>query len=192
MIAACRTFITARLQEMRLPDGITAPYREADPGKNIFFDELPLDFLKDNDYAVCCLQLQDRSKPYGKLIAKNRTLGAQPAYALTRRRFTREVIFRCMIYAPTAELLWEEVAYTGLVEQFNQAIAGHKVIADVDNSAIRIEPQDSARPWDTGVELGRKLRRPRLAIVRVLFSGGIQTTETQPIIPDITFVPQVS
>lgn len=105
--------------------------------------------------------------------------------------FTREVMFRCLLYGASADDLWVSAGGTGLVEQFLQGVAEHKVIGDSDDSAIRIEPQDCARPWDSGVEMERKLRRPRLAIVRVLFSGGVQTTTTLPIIPDITINPHV-
>jgi hypothetical protein len=157
----------------------------------VFFDDLPLDYLKDHDYAVCCLPLQDRSKKNGKLIGKTRTLGDQPKYTFTRRRFNRELMYRCLLYAPSATELWGDGTFIGLVEQLNQAMCEHKLIADTDNSAIRIEPQDLARPWDSGVELERKLRRPRLAILRVLFIGGQQTTETQQIATDVTITPLV-
>lgn len=195
MMQACRTYLDERLAGLTLAGGLVKPFYPATPevpATNIYYDELPLDFLKDNDYAACCLPLQDRNKPYGKLIAKTRTLAPQPLYTLNRRRFTREIIFRCLLYAKTADDLWGTTGYIGLVEQFSQAVADNKFIADSDNSAIRIEPQDAARPWDSGVELERKLRRPRLAIVRVLFKGGIQTAKIQSIIPDFTLVPKVS
>lgn len=194
MINACRTFLIDRLRALTLLDGFTHPYFADTPEVpgNIFFEELPLDYLKDHEYAACCLPLQDRSKKNGKLIASRRTLLPLPKYDLTRRRYTRELIYRCLLYAPTAEDLWGDGFHTGLAEQLQQGIVAHKRIADSDKSCIRIEPQDLARPWDSGVELERKLRRSRLAIVRVLFSGGLQTIETQQIIPDITITPLVS
>lgn len=197
MILACQTYLNARLTALVLPGTHTVPYIAVDPVipanpvRNIFYDELPLDFLKDHDYAVSCLPLQDRSKRNGKLIAKSRILLPSPIYTLTRRRFNREILFRCLLYAKTADELWGSASGSGLVEQFQQALADHKLIADSDNSAIKIAPQDTARPWDSGVELERKLRRPRLAIVRVLFTGGLQTTTALPIIPDVTITPHI-
>lgn len=190
MMGACRTFLTARLEELLLADGLTRPFRSADPGGNIFFDELPRDFLKDNDFAVCCLPLQDRTTRLGKLIGRVRTLGAAPKYTLTRRRYTREILFRCLLHGP-ADDLWGRGAAAGLVDRFLVALAGHRVIAASDDSVIRVDPQEATRPWDSGIELDRKLRRPRLAIARVRFSGGIQTTADMPIIPSVEIVPLV-
>lgn len=190
MMQACQTYLTQHLATLLLADGQTRPYypgTEQAPATNIFFDELPLDFLKDNDYAVSCLLLQDRSKPNGKLINKSRDLEAK-TQTLQRRRFDREVVYRCLLYAKTAEDVWGAPGYVGMLEQLNQAIAENKWISGSDNAAIRVEPQDAARPWDTGVELDRKLRRPKLTIVRVLFSGGIQTTVTQDLIPSAQIV----
>lgn len=189
MMLACQTFLIARLQELTLRDGYTKPYRSADPGANIFFDELPLDFLKDNDFAACCLPLQDRNKKSGRMIARTRNAG-NTAYTLTRRRYQRDVMFRCLFYG-SADTLWGGDVFTGMVEQFTQAVANYRVIADADESAIRIEPQDTARPWDSETERDRKLRRPRMAIVRILFVGGLQTTTTIPIIPSVTINPHV-
>jgi len=185
MIAACRTYLTQRLEGLLLRDGVTHPYT-SNP-ENIFFDDLPRDYLKDHNYAVCCLALQDRNKKSGKLIGKTRTLGEHPHYTFQRRRFTRGILFRCLLYGPADEL-WPATG-TGLVEQFTQSVAEHKVIADADNSVIRIEPQEAVRPWDGGVEMDRKLRRPRMAIVRVSFDGGVQTVTTMPIIPSVEIVP---
>jgi len=195
MMQACRQYLTARLQELLLQDGVTAPFRPADPDTpgdlgTIFFEELPRDFLKDNDYAVCCLPLRDANKRHGKLIARSRTLGDEPQYTLTRRRFSREILFRCLLYGD-AEALWGTEGFKGLADQFSQAIAECRVVADSGNSAIRVEPQDAARPWDSEVEKDRKLRRPRLAIVRVRFDGGIQTTRVQRIIPSVEIIPKI-
>lgn len=190
MMPDCRTFLTARLEELLLGDGMTRPYRSAAPGANIFFDELPRDFLKDNDYAACCLPLQDRSRRSGKLIGQARTLGAAPKYTLTRRRYTREILFRCLLYGPADEL-WGSGANGGLVDRFLQGVARHRMIADSGNCAMLVDPHDAARPRDAGTELDRKLRRPRLAIVRIQFTGGIQTAADMPIIPSVTIVPLV-
>jgi hypothetical protein len=205
VIIACRAYMNARLKEIVLQTG-TTPYSDGTlppppegeepdpdavpPARNIFFEDLPLDFLKDNDYAACCLELRDTSFRYGKLIDRKRN-AEKTAYTFTRRRFRRELIYRCLLYAKRADDLWGSTGTTGLVEQLLQGIANNKVIAASDNSAIRIEAPDTSRPWDTDVEMERKLRRPRLAIVRVQFTGGIQTAETLPLIPSVEIVPLV-
>jgi hypothetical protein len=192
MMRACQTFLRERLEELTLRDGVTSPYRgdDRDPGKNIFFEDLPHDFLKDADYAVCCLPLKDNNKKYGKRIAVTRTLGASPQYEIATRRYLRELTYRCLLYGPGPEI-WGDETHTGMGEQFGKAISNYKVIADEDNSAIKIEPQELARPWDTDVEMERKLRRPRVAILRVLFIGGIQTGTTVEIINGIDIVPKI-
>jgi len=207
MILACRTFLTARLKELLLPDGVTHPYsdgilpppaegEEPDPEavppvRDIFFDELPIDFLKDHDYAACCLDLRDATKKSGRSIAKARN-EELTELTVTRRRYDREILFRCLLYALRPDDLWGTASYTGLVEQFYNVIAEHKWIADSDNSAIRVDPQDVARPWDTDEEMDRKLRRPKLAIMRVEFAGGIQKTATQPLITGVEITPSIA
>ncbi|BCS55194.1 hypothetical protein [Geobacter sp. SVR] len=188
MMIACQIFLTERLEELTLRDGSTRPYRSATP-ENIFFTEMPLDFLKDNDFAVCCLPLQDRDRKHGRLIARTRNAG-KTAYDLTRRRYQREIMFRCLLYG-SADALWGDTSFVGMAEQFRQAVANYRVIADTDNSAIRVNPQDGERPSDSETERDRKLRRPRLAIVRIVFTGGLQTTTNIPIIPSVTITPHV-
>lgn len=188
MNQACMTFLTARLKGLALPDG-SKPFHQDEPLPSIYFQELPRDFLKDNDYAVCCLPLIDRNRKNGRLIGKSRDLEAKTE-TLLRRRFDREIMFRCLLFAP-ADDLYGTASYTGLVEQFSQAIAEYHHILDVDDSVILIEPQDTARPWDNEQEQGRKLDRPPLGIVRVQFNGGIQTSRTRALIPSVTITPQV-
>lgn len=193
MIETCRNFLADRLRGLLLPAGTFAydggEFLPADE-VNIFFGELPRDFLKDHAYAAQCLPLQDRKKPDGRLIGRARDAGAT-RYTFTRRRFRREVLFRCFLYAERFEELWGAPGYTGLVDQFEQAIAETKVIADSGNNAIRIEPQDAVRPWGAEAEADRLKRRPHLAIVRVQFTGGIHTTAEIPIIQDVQITPQV-
>jgi hypothetical protein len=193
MRPACIQFLTSRIEALAALDGETTPYRVASQGgkpANLFFDELPRDFLKDNDWAACCLSLQDRTKKLGKAIA--RELNAEKTeFTLTHRRFSREILFRCLLYAPTAAELWGDANQNGMVDRLVQAVAEYRVIAAGDNSAIRIEPQDLARPFDSEVELDRKLRRPRLAIVRVLFSGGVQVVRAQPAIRTVEITPAI-
>lgn len=188
MIQLCKQFLIARLQELTLPDG-TRPYTGDEYVRTIFFGDLPRDFLKDNDYAVAALPLVDRNRKNGRLIGKSRDTVAKTE-TLIRRRFNRELLFRCLLFAPGDDLYGTD-GYTGLVEQFGQAVAEHHHILDADNSVILIEPQDSARPWDNETELGRKLERPPLGIVRVQFSGGIQTSRTRALIPSVTITPQI-
>lgn len=190
MMNACQKFLSDRLQELTRLDGLTRPYKGSAPGKNIFFEDLPADFLKDNDYAVCCLPLRDNSKKHGKRIAMTRTLGASPRYDITTRRYQREITYRCLLYGPGVEI-WGDETHTGMAEQLGNLIARYRVIADDDNSSIRVDPQEIARPWDSDVEMDRKLRRPRLAIVRVLFTGGIQTSSAVPILTSINLVPKL-
>jgi hypothetical protein len=191
MIQACKSFLTTRLQELALPDDAGRPYLADEENGNVFFDELLRDFLKDHEYAACCLPLQDRTKRYGKRIGRSLNT-AKTAQTLMVRRFQREILFRCLLYAPSFQLLWGDDAYKGLVEQFQEGIVKFKTIVASDNSAIRIEPQNATRPWDADVELERKLRRPRLAIVRVQFIGGVQTTAVQNMIRDITINPHIA
>lgn len=189
MIQKCRQFLSDRLQELTLSDGYSHPFTAEEPGQTIFFQELPRDFLKDNDHAACCLPLIDRNRKNGRLIGKNRDIVAKTE-TLLRRRFNREILFRCLLFAPGADL-YGTADYTGLVEQFSQAVAEHHHILDADNSVILIEPQDIATPWDSEQEQGRKLDRPPLGIVRVQFSGGIQTSRTRALIPSVTITPQI-
>ncbi len=195
MMQPCRQFLIDRLQGLLLPNGYTKPYTAAEPSPTIFFQDLPRDFLKDNDYAVSCLPLIDRSRKNGKLIGKSRTiipatddLPRRCNQTLLRRRFNREIIFRCILYAPEAELSGS-ANYTGLIEQFNQAVAGHHHILDTDDSIILIEPQDISAPWSSDAEMNRKLDRSSLGIVRVQFSGGTQTSRTEAMIDGIEFNP---
>ncbi|MDD2853534.1 MAG: hypothetical protein PHY09_16740, partial [Desulfuromonadaceae bacterium] len=182
-----------------LADSSTHPYRGDEPDRNIFFEDLPTEFLKDNDYAVCCLPLIDRSRKFGKLISSVRAAAVEaegeptvPAkYTRIRRRFNREITFRCLLYGLSGDELWGSGESIGLAEQFQQAVSDHKLFADADNSAILAEPQEIARPWDSDVEMERKLSRPILAIIRVEFKGGIQKTDTTPIIPGVTITPTV-
>lgn len=196
MIQACRQFLIARLQGLTLPDGYTKPFVRVEPNRTLFFEDMPRDFLKDNDYAVACLPLIDRSRKNGRLIGKSRTMTPVTEAApeiwrqtLLRRRFSREIIFRILLFAPADDLYGTD-SYIGLVEQFNQAIAEHHHILDTDNSIILIEPQDRARPWDNDTEMGRKLDRPPLGIVRVQFSGGTQTSRNEAMITNIEINPQ--
>lgn len=190
MMRTCQKFLADRLEELTLRDGQTRPYRATDPGKNIFFEDLPHDFLKDNDYAACCLPLKDNNRKYGKRIAVTRYLGGSPRYGITTRRFLREITYRCLLYGPGVEV-WGDEGHTGIGEQLGTAVSQYKVIADEDNSAIKIEPQELARPWDTDVEMERKLRRPRVAIVRVLFTGGIQTDASVDIVNGVDIVHKI-
>ncbi|HOS77604.1 MAG TPA: hypothetical protein PLL15_06135 [Syntrophales bacterium] len=189
MILTCRTFLTARLKELLLPDGTTHPFSYG-PARNIYFEELPLDFLKDNDYAAVCLDLRDTHKKSGQVIAKSRN-EALTELTVTRRRYDRVILYRCLLYALRPDDLWGAGEYIGLTEQLGKRIADFRWIADSDNSAIRVTVQDQARPWNADEEMDRKLRRPKLAIVRVEFAGGIQKTETQPLIPSVEITPNV-
>lgn len=188
MKQACETFLKDRLEALVLADGYTRPYRFVDPGKSIYFGELPRDFLKDNDYAVACLPLRDATRKNGRLIAKAVNQQAK-TQTLTRRRYNREILYRIFLYAKQADELWGGNGYIGLVDLLTQGIANYHHISATDNSAILIDPQDVARPWDSDTERDRKLERPTMAIVRVEFKGGVQTVKTEALIPAAEVTP---
>jgi hypothetical protein len=196
MIQACRQFLIDRLQGLTLPDGYSKPYTALEPNRTLFFRDLPRDFLKDNEYAVACLPLVDRSRKNGRLIGKSRTIipateteARQCSQTLLRRRFNREIVFRILLFAPEDDL-WGTAEYTGMVEQLQEAVAGYHHILDSDDSVILIEPQDIAKPWDSDTERERLLNRPPLGIVRVQFNGGVQTGRTEALIDGVEFNPQ--
>lgn len=196
MMDACRQFLIGVAESLVLPDGVTHPFRGADDEEsglkaNILFEELPLDYLKDNDFAICCLPLQDRLKPMGRRIARVRNQDAT-AYTNTWRRFSREILFRCLVYAPKWEQLWGATGYPGMVDQFQQTVAGTRIIAAGDNSAVRIVPQENVRPVDGQAEQNKKLRRSYLGIARVGFTGGIQVEKTDAIIQSFSIEPKIS
>lgn len=195
MIDAVKTFLTLSLSGLLLQDGVTAPFRPADPDnpdvlQTIYFDELPRDFLKDHDYAAQCLPLQDRKRTDGRLIGRERNAEGTH-YLFTRRRFRREILFRCFLWARTFEDLWGGSGFVGLVDQFEQVLTQTKVISDAGNNAVTVAPHDAVRPWNSETAADRVSRRSHLAICRVEFIGGIHTTESVPIVPSIEFVPSV-
>ncbi|PKN67185.1 MAG: hypothetical protein CVU57_04330 [Deltaproteobacteria bacterium HGW-Deltaproteobacteria-15] len=186
MIEACKTYLSARLKGLKLPDESGAYSDGA-----IFFGNMATDHLKDNDYAVNCLMLQDRKKKDGRIVSRIRN-EACTEYAFTRRRFSRTVLYRCFLHAKRWEDLWGEGGYTGLVDQLEQKITEtSRVIADAENRAIRVSLHDAVRPWSMDDEAGQRTkRRPHTAIVRVEFIGGIYTTWTVPIVPDVEISPE--
>ena len=196
MMPACRQFLIDRLQGLLLLDGYTKPFMRANPNRTIFFQDMPRDFLKDNDYAVDCLPLIDRNRRSGRIIGRVRTRTAatedQPEkwhQRLIRRSYDREIMFRVVVYAPPVELYGTDTA-AGLMDRLHQAIAGFRTITASDNSAITVDPQDSARPWDSNAEMGRKLDRPPFGIIRVQFRGGIQTDKVESMITRVEINPQ--
>jgi len=189
MIPACRQFLSARLAELTLPDGYSRPFVAVEPGRTIFFGDMPRDFLKDNDYAANCLPLIDRSRRFGRLTGRTRDLVAR-TITLQRRKYSREILFRCLLFGPADEL-YGTSDRDGLMDRLQQSVAGYRKISAIgDGSAIRIEPQDLVRPWDSETELGRKIDRPPLGIVRIQFVGGLQTASTIDLIPSVTINPQ--
>ena len=188
MIDVCKTFLTARIKEILMPDDLTPAYTDS----NIFFGNMTRDWLKDHDYAVNCLMLQDRKKKDGRLIARERNVDCT-YYNFTRRRFKRTVLFRCLMYAAQFTDLWGSTGFTGFVDQFEQKTTeASRVIADSNNRAVRIELHDAVRPWGGDEEKGRLKRQPRMAISRIEFTGGIYTTFSEPIPPSINITPNYS
>lgn len=182
MRATIKTFLTARLMALELSRNQAPPYRR----ETIFFGDLPRDYLKDNDYAAQCLVLQDRLKRDGRLIGKAANAG-KTALTLTRRRYRREILVRCLFYAATYEDLWGTPTRLGLVDQFEREMAKYKALADAGNNLVQVELQEAARPWNSDAEADRIKRRPHLAIVRIGFVGGLQATSDVPLIQSVDF-----
>ncbi len=194
MIATLKSFLTGCLTELSL-GGFSRPYRAArangpDDIGNVFFGELPRDFLKDNDFAAQLLLLQDRKRRDGRTIARVRNAQAT-RYTFTRRRYRREILVRCILYAARFEDLWGETDRLGLVDQLEATIAGTRMLADSGNNAVTVELQDEARPWTVETAADRQKRRAHVAIVRISFVGGVHTQDEIPIVQSIDFNPQV-
>lgn len=182
MIETVQAFLTQHLKSLQLVDD-SQPYGD----DQIHFDELPRDFLKDNDFAACCVRLQDRKKKDGRVISRERTADCSH-YTFTRRRYRREVLYRCFLHAASYDELWRS---DGLVDQFELAIAKFYTIADGGNRAIEVELHEAVRPSKAQIESNRERARPHVAIVRVEFIGGIYTQWTAPIISSIEFTPEM-
>jgi hypothetical protein len=183
MNQAYRQFLVERFKEIRREDG-SFPYADG----NIFTGQMPRDFLKDNDYVANCLVLQDRKKKDGSLISNVRN-EACTHYVQTRRRFRRTLLVRCFLYAPTFDELWSNGSFKGFVEQIEQRIAEHRVIADSMNNCIDIDLHDVVRPWNEDESEKRRRRQPHKGIVRIEFLGGIYTTKDIPIVQDVDIKP---
>jgi hypothetical protein len=111
---------------------------------------------------------------------------------LTRRRYSRDVLLRCLLYAETYDDLWGSEDVEGLVDQFERAVAATKWLSDSGGSAIRVELQEATRPWGADIEADRIKRRPHLAIIRVSFKGGLQITKDLPIISGVEITPTIT
>ncbi|MCP3942214.1 MAG: hypothetical protein GY710_12110 [Desulfobacteraceae bacterium] len=192
MIEACKQFLIDRVQEIT----------DSDQGQpftpdNIFFSPLPRDFLKKNRFAACLLVAMDKKKKNGRLMSNVRDLEAH-VFVRTYKRFERKIMVRCILYASSFEDLWSKKkgeiwdlnAFKGFVDQLEQNIAKHKVIADELNNAVKITLEDSIRPWD--LEEGRQSlkKTPHKAIVRVEFKGGIYVQKQVPIIKSVDIQPE--
>ena len=190
MTNAIKTFLTDCLVGCWLPRLLVDPYRNGEAG-SIFFGDLPRDWLKDNSFAAQCLVLQDRKKHDGRLIGSARNV-TRTSLKLTRRRYSRDVLLRCLLYAETYDDLWGSEDVEGLVDQFERAVAATKWLSDSGGSAIRVELQEATRPWGADIEADRIKRRPHLAIIRVSFKGGLQITNDLPIISGVEITPTIT
>jgi len=184
MIEACKEFITDRLLEIKKED-IEPAYSES----AIFFGDMERDFLKDNDYAANCLILQDRKTRDGRITARVKD-EENGQYDYTRRRYIRIALFRCFLYAKYFRELWGKTGFAGFVDQFEQAVAGHRYITDSDNNCIYVDLHDAVRPWTDEEEERRLLKGPHTAISRVEFHGGVYTKWSEPVIPSVEIVPE--
>ncbi len=186
MIESCRQFLRDRLMELLLADGTRAYATDA-----MFFGDMPRDWLKVNRFGVNCLPLTDRKTRDGQLIGRQKD-AAGTHYEMIRRTYRRKVLFRCFLYAADFADLWGNTSFTGLVDQFGQAVAGHRCMADGTNNSIFINLHDAARPWDADVQKERVKLMPHKAIVRVEFTGGVHVVTRVPIIPGIDLANGVS
>ncbi len=182
MIESCRQFLRDRIAELLLPGGGRAYADEA-----MFFGDMPRNWLKDHRYGANCLPLTDRKTRDGQIIARERN-AAGTHWVLTRRIYTRKILFRCFLHADALDDLRGNTGYVGLAEQFEQAVGGHRCIPDADGHAILVNLHDAARPWDADTARERVKQMPYKAIERVEFAGGIHRTTEIPIIPSIDLV----
>ena len=185
MIEACKHFLKEHLQELESVEGSFAFTDE-----NIFFGPRPRGFLKDHQFAACCLVLYDKKKKDGSLVANIRDEECK-YYNRIRKRFERKIMFRIILYAGSFDNQWGFDAFKGLIDQLEQKIAEHKVIADELNNAVKIDLQDSIRPWDLEESRQMLKRRPHKAIARVEFIGGIYVQKKVPIIWDVDIQPSL-
>lgn len=188
MIEACKQFLKDRILEIE-GDRQLSPFEDG----VIFFEPMPRDFLKTHQFAACCLVLHDKKKKDGSLVSNVRDEACE-YYIRTRKRFSRKIMFRITLYAEgfgdqwgkeDIPGLWDFDAYTGFIDQLEQKIAEHKVIADGCGNAVKIDLQDSIRPWNNEEAKQMLKRRPHKAIVRVEFTGGIYVQKKIPIIKDV-------
>ncbi len=187
MIQSIRTFLTARLLEVLNASGQPV-FSDGDQG-NIFFGPMPRGFLKDNKFAACCFTLQDKKKKHGGLVAN--TLNEDKThYTRIRKVYERTVLCRIVLYAAEFKEHWGEDDFKGFIDQLEIKIAGHRVIADAMNNAVRILLHDSIRPWDVEESKQRIKGRSHKAIARVEFIGGVYVTKQTPVIRDVDIQPE--
>ncbi|MCG8643339.1 MAG: hypothetical protein MI862_26670 [Desulfobacterales bacterium] len=193
MIQACNQFLIDQISRLAA-DKEAVPYTD----ENIFIGPMPRDFLKTHPFAACCLTLQDTKKKSGKLVSNIRS-DDFTYYTRTFQRFERQITYRVLLYAagfgdqwgqPEHGNFWDMDVWTGLVDQLEQRIAGTRFIPDENNMAIRVEALDAIRPWNTDEARQRVKRKHHKAIVRVVFTGGIYTTQQVPIVGDVNIQPE--
>lgn len=184
MMGACRQFLSARLMEIRDRSG-GQPFSET----NIFFEPMPRDFLKDNAFAAWCFPLQDQKRFNGGLVSNVRDADCK-YYTRIRKTYDRKTLYRIGLYAAEFTDQWGEDDFKGFVDQFEQAVAGCRVIPDALNMAVTVRLMDAVRPWDDEEARQRLKRRPHKALVRVEFEGGIYTQHQVPIIQDVDLQPE--
>ncbi|MCG8553584.1 MAG: hypothetical protein MI799_24535 [Desulfobacterales bacterium] len=193
MIGACKQFIIDQLVEV-MGDDTPFPFDDT----NIFFEPLPRDYLKTHTFAACCLVQTDKKKRAPRLMSSTRSTDCK-YFTRVYRKFERQILFRVLLYAPTFEAqygkaqvdnVWDFDAYAGIVNAFEQRVAGTRVIPDGLNNAVTVELEDSFRPW-TRDEASLALKRgPHKSIVRIEFTGGIYVTKQFPILQGVELQPE--
>ena len=194
MKEACKQFVIDQLTEI-MGESVSFPFSS----ENVFFNPLPRDYLKSNPFAVCCLIHTDKKKKAPRMMSNVRNKDFT-YYTRTYRRYERRILFRVILYAPDFDELhgkpdtpneWDFDAYKGIVDQFEQRVAGIRVIPDEMDNAIKVELEDSFRPW-AQEEVKQTLKRgPNKAIVRIEFIGGIYIQKSVPILKDVNIQPEI-
>jgi len=162
MIDDCNAFLESHIKALSQYDD-----------SNVFYDQMKLDFVKDNDYAVLYGLAKDSKKPTGRKVWKEKNVD-NTAYTYTIQRYSRTLIYRIIFYAPREDI-------DTITEGFEQAIAEVKKIysSGID---VKVVLDDTVRNQE---KRDRRLKRPEKTIIRISFEGGLYLKKDTPIIQDV-------
>ena len=164
----CQTYLAAQIKDL-------APYDDT----NVFFEQLKRDFLKSQPYAALYDIARDEKKPVSRKVFRS-VNADRTVCTYTIQRYQKRLTFRCFFWAPDKEELED------ILKSFEQNISERKKIPDSQGIEIKVILDDVVRKPE---ERDRRLRRPELAIVRIVFEGGIFVERSNPIIQDVTIYP---